>query len=224
MKRTIALFAASLVLGACGQGGTKPTPTPAPEGTPAETNMSEPHEHHLIVEWDTVDDLAALVAGSDAVIHGHVLSQHPAHEPRPALDRKHLTPEQVEDALFTPETDSEIGVDEVIHARTGVTGLDGAPLGAHSTIAVRELGGIGSDGCMVQPSDKPLMQMGDEVFLFLSAAGPGRFHAGSFQNRFTVREGKIEPLAAVVHPGSVLDTYGGMAPAEFAASIARVAP
>jgi hypothetical protein len=224
MKSTNALLAAAVALVGCGQAGSKQAPAQAQEGTPAIANMSEAHEHHLIVEWDTKDDLAALAAGSDAVIHGHVQSQRPAHVPRPELDRKSLTPEQAEEVLFTPETDSDIVVDEVVLARAGATDLNGAALGAHSTITVRELGGVGSDGCMVQPTDKPLMKTGEEVFLFLNAAGPGRFHAGSFQNRFTVREGQIVPLAASVHPGSLLDSYKGMSTAEFAASIPRAAP
>jgi hypothetical protein len=221
MKYLKTAFVTVISLAGCADAGPKQAPSEQQHAAVEAIQVSEPHDHRLIVEWETFDDLAGLVAGTE--VRGHVVGQASAHRPRPDLAGASLTAEQAEEVLFTPETDSQLVVDEVIQSTSRATGLDGAALAVGSTIAVRELGGVGPDGCVVELTDKPRMRVGDDLLLFLNAAGPGRFHAGGYQNRFTVRDGTLEPLASVVHPGGALDVYRGRLPAELTAEVRRLA-
>lgn len=181
-------------------------------------SMSSDHEHHLSVHWATLPSLAALHDASDLVAHGRVVAQRTIPG---VIDKE------------PPLTVSTVEVARVLAQKPGALDREGDSVAPSRTIDVVELGGLLSDGCTVAPDDKPLLRVGDEAVLFLSAhraagepaaAAAAQYHVvGGYQGRIDVVDGRLQPLAVRVGKPGPLAALGAADVAAFATRLAALA-
>lgn len=159
------------------------------------------HSHPVIVEWKTVDTFEQLLGASDLVVEGTVVGRRFVTERLYGYSRekgRRLTPEEAGNEFTELRlTESTVRIDRIArHSDRAATWKEG------QTIVVSELGGRLDDGCIAVPDDKPLLETGDDVVLFLSAAGkPGVFHqVGGWQGRTYVEDGVVHPPESTVPP------------------------
>lgn len=184
------------------------------------------HTHPSQVTWKTFDTMQEVVAASDLVVHGRVVAQRPAAMrlyPYNASAGRPMTPAEAgSEYTDVPLTVSTIEVVEVVRSKLAALALGGGNVTRGTQVEIIELGGILPDGCLSQPSDKPLIGRSDEaVYLLSSASRPGAYHVvGGWQGRMNVRAGVVRPLASEVHPSAAeLTQYAGRSVEEFKAAV-----
>lgn len=173
------------------------------------------HQHHLSVHWVTVQSLGALRSTADLIVHGRVVAQRTVHgdiEKEP------------------PVTISTIEIMEAVGGKM-LAGLIGSAPSTKSSIELVEVGGVAADGCLIEPTDKPILRVQDEAVLFLSAAdtkagiAATQFHViGGYEGRFEVHGGRVTPLAVRVGKTGGFAAYDGMQGSEFLAHVRSGAP
>jgi hypothetical protein len=128
--------------------------------------------------------------------------------------------EHAEDYAELPLTTSVVQIEQTLAARSPTP----------ATIEIVQLGGRYPDGCWVEPRDQKLLRPGDEVVVFVRAAGMAPIDApqpsalysiiGGQQGLIPIVNGVIEPL-----PDTPFTRYAKRPVAELARDIAlRGAP
>lgn len=177
-----------------------------PVGTPSSLDPQSVaqrvgHSHPVIVEWRTVDSFEQLLGASDLVVEGTVVDRRFVNQRLYgySAEKGRLLGAEEAGQEYTDLrlTESTVRIDRLAR-QSGRA----AAFKEGDRIVVSELGGLLDDGCVATPDDKPLLERGDEVVLYLSSAGrPGVFHqVGGWQGRLYVDQGVVHPLAARVHP------------------------
>jgi hypothetical protein len=150
------------------------------------------HTHTLRVEWAALDNFQAVVENAHLIVHGRVVAQR-------------TVPGRV--AKAPPRTVSTVAVEAVARsAGQGVSSMEGGDVTPGSTIEIDQIGGLLQDGCVIEPSESPVLRGGEEGIFLLSSdqirGAPGRagaYHVlGGFQGRLAVRQGIVGPVV----PGS----------------------
>ncbi|MBX5483706.1 MAG: hypothetical protein IRZ16_17930 [Myxococcaceae bacterium] len=172
-------------------------------GAEAAVTRRDGHAHPMMVEWKTVDTFEQLLGASDLVVLGTVVDRRFVTERLYPFSRekgRRLTAKEAGQEYGELQLiESTVQIDQVLrHSDRAEQWKSG------DTVVVSELGGKLDDGCLAVPDDKPPLEKGDDVVLYLSAAGkPGVFHqVGGWQGRMYVADGVVHPLAARVHPQS----------------------
>lgn len=155
--------------------------TPA-ERPSAPLTAAPPHDQMLQVHWMHLPGFADVVGRSDVVVRGEVVGT--------SFDAiRHHDPDDPSVHEDLPLTISALAVREVLHGTLATSD------GISEHIDVQELGGRLRSGAFTYPEDKPPLQPGQEVVLFLQANPDGRYSViGGIQGRFGVVAGKLEPL------------------------------